>query len=224
MATKISKSKTTKPESVLDVPVDFGGVSIGESTARLGIKVSRDRLNLVAADEIFCGHRLTGRVLLGHIDDDADQMAMFDDADVEVNGSFDVKGLRVTADSIATGLTFSLSDIDVATLAQFSKGKGRVIVSHVAEIPHDKEDDVDLDHVPGTLKTNAPWREVSLSTLFEGGLLKNLKAAGLDTVGKLSDYTASERRLTDIGGVGNAAGQKIEDRMLQFWAANQQSE
>lgn len=129
--------------SIVNVPVDFGGVSIGESTARLGVKISRTHLNLVAADEIFCGHRLTGRVLLGGSDDDQYQMTMFRDGEIAIDGSFDVKGIRVTADEMSTGLTFSLADIDVAILARFSKGKGRVIVSHVADISADASDDDD---------------------------------------------------------------------------------
>lgn len=53
-------------------------------------------------------------------------------------------------------------------------------------------------------------------------LLKHLKAAGLENVGQFSDYTASERRLNDIDGVGSATVQKIEDRMLDFWKDNPQ--
>jgi hypothetical protein len=209
--------------SVLDIPCDFGGVSIGENTARLGVRITRDRLNINAADEIFCGHRLTGRVVLGHVDDSDGQSTLWEDVDVSVGGTFDVKRISVSRDQVNTGLTFSLADIDVGDLAKFSKGKGRLVVTTVAELPEDEHDD-DLDEAPDTLRTNAPWRDVSLSTLFEGAVLKKLNAAGLETVGQLSDYTASDRRLNDIDGIGGVAAQKIEDRMMQFWAANPQEE
>jgi len=42
-----------KGSGVLDIPVQFGGVSIGDQTARLGVSIDRKSLNLNAADEAF---------------------------------------------------------------------------------------------------------------------------------------------------------------------------
>lgn len=209
--------------AVLNVPVDFGGVSIGHATARLGVKISRDVLNIMAADEIFCGHRLTGKVILGNRDD-AEGQTTFVETDYQVDAVFDVKRIGVNSDSISTGLTFSLNDIDVAELAQFSKGQGRLIVEHVSDLPDDDYDDDESDLPPGTLKAEGPWRDVPLENLFSGALLKSLKAGGLETVGALADYTASEKRLTDLPGVGPGKAEQIEDRMEQFWADNQDRE
>jgi len=61
---------------------------------------------------------------------------------------------------------------------------------------------------------------VPLSTLFDGGLLKSLTEAGLATVGALAAHTESGKRLTDLPGVGLGKAEKIENRMLQFWADN----
>lgn len=214
-----------KQEVILDVPVEFGGVSIGEATCRLGVRVNRSSLNINAADECFCGHRLSGRVILGIRDESPEQGKLIDDVDFEVQGTFDVKRIGVSVDQITTGLTFSLADIDVAELAKFSKGTGRLIVNGVQELPKDSPDEGDDEedgHTPGTLKSEGPWRDVHLSTLFKGAVLKSLVEADLTTVGKLCDYTASDKRLTDIPGIGPGKGGVIEDTMLAFWRDNPQ--
>jgi hypothetical protein len=213
----------TRP--AVDINVEFGGVSIGESTCRLGVRIARSVLNLLAADECFCGHRLTGKVILGHRDDQQGQGKLIDDTDYEVEGSFDVKRIGVNADTIATGLTFSLADIDVADIAKFSKGTGRLVVYEIGELPVDAPDEHDDDDAgipPGTLRSEGPWRDVPITKLFDGGLLKSLTEAGLTTLGKLSDYTASEKRLTDIPGVGPGKASKIEDVTLAYWRDNPQ--
>lgn len=122
------------------VPCEFGGVSIGENTARLGIRMSRSDCSLDRADETFCGHRLTGEVKLSRNGDADGQMALVDDLEHTVRASFDVKRIGLTPDAISTGLTFSLADIDVAELAKFSKGKGTLLVESVAELPDEEEE------------------------------------------------------------------------------------
>lgn len=206
--------------TVLDIPVEFGGVSIGEATARLGIRANRSVLNLAAADEVFCGHRLTGRVVLGGSDDQPGQGRIVDDLDHQVDGTFDCKRIGVTQEQISTGLTFSLADVDVRELAKFSKGTGRLIVEGVGELPEEADDDAVQTDAPGTLKAEGPWRDVLLDTLFHGALLKSLNKAGLVTVGNLADFSASEQRLTDLEGIGPGKAAQIEDRMLQFWEQN----
>ncbi|WP_425618087.1 helix-hairpin-helix domain-containing protein [Anatilimnocola sp. NA78] len=208
--------------NVLDIPVKFGGVSIGEATARLGLSIDRSVCNINAADETFCGHRLSGRVIRGRSGDQAGQSTIVEDLDHYVDAVFDVKRIGVNSTNITTGLTFSLADVDIRELAKLSKGAGRLIIKEVAELPDDAVDDAPQldDETPDTLKAEGPWRMVQLSTLFEGALLKSLKEAGLTTVGQLSDYTASEKRLTDIPGIGPGKAEKIENRMLEFWEQN----
>jgi len=209
-------------EALLDVPVEFGGVSIGEATARLGLKIDRTVLELDQADECFCGHRLDCRLMLGAADDAPGQKHLIEDARLQVAGQADCKQLSVRPEKISTGLTFSLADIDVAELARFSKGQGRLIVNGVFEIPEDDEfkepSHRSADAVP---KADGPWREVPLVDLFSGAILKSLHQAGLKTVGQLADYTAADKRLTDIQGIGPGKAQQIEDRLTQFWESNQ---
>lgn len=212
-----------KVESVIDIGVLFKGVSIGKNTARIGVKIDRKRLPLAKADEVFCGHRLDGSLVLGRADESPGQSQLFDNSEL-LDGVFDCKSLSIGADSVSLGLTFSLNDINVAELAKYSNTPGRVIVDDVGEIPEDAKDDHEEHHVPGTLAADGPWREFELSEMFEGAVLKSLHAADIKTVGELHDWTASDKRLIDIKGIGEGKAQEIEDRMMQFWQDNQNAD
>jgi hypothetical protein len=204
-----------------DFPVKFGGVSIGEATARLGVSIDRSVLNIVAADELFCGHRLTGRVIRGRTGDQAGQTTFVDD--FALDAVFDVKRFGANQSTISTGLTFSLPDIDLATLAKMSKGAGRLVIKAIAELPDDSpaHDDEDDDAPDESLKAEGPWAEVKLGELFKDSLLKSLNAAKLYTVGDLANFSRNpDNRLTDLEGIGPGKAEKIENRMLQFWADN----
>jgi len=139
-ATRSRRSEASTETAVLDLPVEFGGVSIGQTTARLGVRINREQLNLIAADECFCGHRLQCTLVLGRNDDAEGQQTLVDDLNEEISGTADVKRLGIAPGTISTGLTFSLPDIDIATLAKFSKGSGRLIVESVSAIPNDAAD------------------------------------------------------------------------------------
>lgn len=220
---------------IADLPVTFGGVSIGKSTAKLSLKIMRDQMSLELADELFCERRLTGKIQLGGHDDGSGQLKFFD-TDPRLDGSFDVHRFGVTLDAFATGTTFKLNEIDVTLLAKFAKGSGRLVVLEATEIPEDAEPDEHDDSsetgqqsIPGTYETDKHWREASLDGLFTGSILKALKGAGLSTVGDLYDYqqptkSGFEKRLSDIKGIGPSKVQIIEDRMIEFWRDNPQAE
>lgn len=148
MATRQKKQKpapkTKPPKNLLDLPVSFGGVAIGENTARLGLKINRESLNIVAADEALCGRRLTGSVQLGGNSDSPGQTKMFE-TDSTVSGTFDVHRFGVAPKHYTTGLTFVLAEIDVSELAKFSKGEGRLIVSAITELDQDDSDTGETD-------------------------------------------------------------------------------
>ena len=210
-------------ESVLDIPVEFGGVSIGEATARLGIRFDRNVCNINAADDVFCGHRLSGRVILGRNGDQPGQQTLVEDLDHYVDAVFDVKRISVSPQKISTGLTFSLNDVAIQELAKLSKGSGRLVVNTVAELPTESsaDDDGGSDDADESLKAEGPWAEVSLDTLFKDSILKKLNAAKLFTVGDLANFSRNpDNRLTDLEGIGPGIQEKIENRMLQFWSDN----
>ena len=64
--------------------VSYGGVSIGETTARLGVKIDRGVVDLLRADDMFCNHRLTGYVVLGRKSDGDGQQTITEDIDHKV--------------------------------------------------------------------------------------------------------------------------------------------
>lgn len=73
----------------------------------------------------------------------------------------------------------------------------------------------------GVNAPNAAWRFFPIDQL-EGlppGIIKALADAGLDTVGKLADYTKSGQQLIDIKGIGEAKVEKIEKACEDFWKA-----
>lgn len=221
----MGKSNGQHRKAVLDVLVQFGGVSIGQATARLGVRIDRGSIELPQADDCFCGRRLTGEVILGQRDDMPGQTKMFD-ADHTVSGVFDVKRIGVDPDTISTGLVFNLADVDIAELAKFSKGAGRLVIFEVSELPDDAAEEEHGEEFasapPSTLRAAGPWRDHPLDAMFAGAILKSLKKAGIETVGALADYSASERRLTDIEGIGPGKAANIEERMLGFWSSNPQ--
>lgn len=208
--------------------VSFGGVSIGEKTARIGIRVDRGVMELNQADEYFCDRRLSGKVVLGRFDESTGQRKLVDDVDHEVASTFDVKGFRCSTDFITTGLTFSLNDIDITELARFSKGEGRLVINDVAEIPEEEKGErTTPDHVPGTLKADGPWKDYPLDKLFDPAktVRKSLAEANINTVGDLANFTATpNKRLTDINGIGPGKAQEIEDTMMNFWADNKDAQ
>lgn len=210
-------------KTVLDVPVSFGSLSIGKATCRIAITINRESLGIVAADEAFCGHRLTGKVVLGSRDDAQGQKKLIEGTDYEVDGAFDVKRIGVNADSISTGLTFSLADVDVRDVAKFSKGVGRLVVFEIGAIPEDAPDEHDEDRQEKSFAVDdKEWKRVPLSKLFDGALLKSLTEAKVTTMGELCAYTAADKRLIDIPGIGPGKAAKIEDATLKFWEQNPQ--
>ena len=129
--------KTKQPEAkVLDLEVAFGGVSIGDKTARIGVSVERSEISVTQADRNICGRRLTGAILARPNNDNPDQAVMdgFDD-EINLTGIFDVKQIGITPKAVGFGLTFNLQGLDVANLAMFAKRGGHLKIDNVEDIP-----------------------------------------------------------------------------------------
>jgi len=142
-----SAGKGTKqePAFVMKFPCEYGGVSIGDTTARIGVRVPRGFLNLVAADEALVGHRLDLVARLNRKGADPKQLNLLDDIEDTITGSADVKRIGVNQEQISFGLTFSLADVDISELAKFSKGNGEIQIDQVAALPSDSPADGDGD-------------------------------------------------------------------------------
>lgn len=129
----MAKAKKTAWE--LNIGVDFGGVSFGDKTARLGVTIDREKIPLDRADELFCDRRLTGTVILGHTEDDPTQKDLISDAAHKVSGTFDVKGFSCKPSNLSIGLTFGRLEVDPGELSLFAKKSGRLVVTSSEEIP-----------------------------------------------------------------------------------------
>lgn len=131
----MAKAKT----AVLDVPCYFGNVSVGDATARVGVQIDRKELTLAQADKNLCGRRLTCRIVarLGGGQSDQDSLPGAED-DPVMDGVCDVKSISAKPKSIGAGLTFSLEEVDPATLCRFAQRNGRLTVTEIADIPEGK--------------------------------------------------------------------------------------
>lgn len=128
-----------RPDVVLNLRVEFSGFSGGEGTVRIGFRVRKEHLNVVAAEDSFCGRRLTGRIVVTPGRDAAAQ-TYIEGTDAsegrhEISGTFDVKRYASSPKWISSGLTFNLEEIDVREVGHFSKQSGYLIVDNVGEIP-----------------------------------------------------------------------------------------
>jgi hypothetical protein len=71
---------------------------------------------------------------------------------------------------------------------------------------------------------NDDWRRVSVHELTEygnvtTGVTQTLCDAGIETLGDLADYTAGDKPLTDVKGIGDAKAEAICEALDGFWAA-----
>lgn len=128
---------------ILELPVSFGNVNVGDKTARVGVTVPRTSLSVSSADKNLCGKRLTVHLLARAGDGQAGQESIpgLEGADLELSGVADVKGFGVGPKTISAGLTFSIESIDVPTLARMAKRDGVVTVVGIQDIPEGEQGD-----------------------------------------------------------------------------------
>lgn len=131
----MAKSKPSGEK--LDVPVDFGGVSIGDEYARLGILFDRSDMTTAKADHFLCGARCEVKIAVDPAakKDAPDQSKFsFADARVKLESVADIKRYGVGPKSIGAGLTFKINNMDdVARIARFAKKKGRIVLKVIGE-------------------------------------------------------------------------------------------
>lgn len=134
----MAKKKEAAEAFVLDAAVEFGDVSIGDGTCRLGFVADRKAITLQQADRNLCGRRLVGKIV-ARATGTADQEGLpgLEDQDTTITGVFDVKRIGVTPKTVSAGLTFALASVDAESLTHFAKRSGRLRVSSTEDIPKD---------------------------------------------------------------------------------------
>lgn len=135
-------AKKKEETGLFNLPVGYGSVNIGDKMCSIKATISRSNLKLSEADKSLCNRRLTGKIIAKPSGWKAEENPLPGmDHDLEMTGTFDVKGLRVTSDDIGIGLTFNIKDVDVSTLAQFAKRMGRLLIEEVSNIPEGTDDE-----------------------------------------------------------------------------------
>lgn len=222
-----------QPKSFLDIPVQFGGVSIGKTTLRVSLKVSRSEMEDVReAERLFCGRRLSGKIALDNPKDSPGQMVIWEDMRKVIEGSFDVHRFGCSAEYFTTGLTFNKNEIETSQIAEFTSGTGRLAIFSanaipegeiVEEVSEDEEEDSETASDPvekrpiiaAEEERSLAWRDISIDAHFKGGILKAMKKHGFATLGNLADYAAEPPHGFDgIDGIGEQ-GTKTIDAILR---------
>lgn len=133
-----------------DLDCEFGGVSYGHETARLGVKLDRQKLDLADADAMFAGKRVECEVsLLNRMDRGQKRLkGMEDNEPPTITTVADIKRFGVSPTVISASLTFNKSSIDVGALPEFANETGTLKLTVMGDIPEDEgcsDDDGDDD-------------------------------------------------------------------------------
>lgn len=134
-------SRRRNSEYILDLPVQFGNISIGERNLRVGVTVDRQYLAVNRADQQICEKRLTGVIIARPAGEQEDQGSLQFEGEpikagsVELRGVFDVKSFRVSLEQISFGLTFAVASVDVEAISHFANRSGRLQVENFEAIP-----------------------------------------------------------------------------------------
>lgn len=137
---KPRKPAGDRPNPLITLPCEFSGVSLGEGTARLGVKINRQYLGSGNADCMLVGHRITGTIAVGSFD--PKQLTLFEGAQYTIESTFDVKAVNLKVKTIGFGMTFSLADIDPEDLTHFAKAVGGLAIYQTVAL-EDCEDEED---------------------------------------------------------------------------------
>ncbi len=133
-------------EKKLNLPCSFGTVSAGKKTSRVGITVQRGDMPLGAADKTLCERRLTLCIKASGNGDQVGQARLpgMED-DLVLEGSADVKGFSVHADTLSFGLTFNRQSLreSVANggdrLDDFASREGSIHIIGTEALPEDDD-------------------------------------------------------------------------------------
>jgi len=226
---------------ILDLNLDcnFGGVSVGDQTCSVGVKLAREKVGLAQASETFCGRRLgiiMKRGPAGGEDPRQNRIPGTEDAFDEIAASADVKRLSLDPKDYSFRLTLSIGEVDPGTLAHFAKRSGKLEIKSAELLPEtdDEDDGIDDHDDVGPRPKNGRKRKTSplplgndqgsgmaLSALVDYGLTGNecetlAKAVG-PTIKHLEEaMRKNEYWHRDIPGFGDKKIGKLQDAHLKF--------
>lgn len=128
-----------KKAALIELDVDFKGVSIGQDTARVSFNVTRDRLSIDDAENYFCGRRLVATAKLRSGDANGQTHLLKDMAPVSIKAAFDTRKFSVAPEVIGSGLTCLLTEIDVGDFSHLAGREGKLVIESVEDIPEEEK-------------------------------------------------------------------------------------
>lgn len=130
-----------KQDTLLELGVVYGNLSVGDETARLAVSVERKRLKLTEADRFLCSKRITASITSTAGNDNPDQPSLMDVGE-EIVAVWDTHSFGVNLKRISFGLTCKIGSIDITKLTHFAKRAGVVKILDIGDIPEEesKED------------------------------------------------------------------------------------
>ena len=106
----VAKKKKTTPKGekkTLKFPVTFATVSTSKGKVSVGIKVDREKLDIMDAERLICKARLNVTIKQG----DPDQNMLPGHADGKITSIADAHGIRFDKQDIAFTLSFNRDDV-----------------------------------------------------------------------------------------------------------------
>lgn len=132
--------------NVMETNVQFGGLSFGDQTARLGLSFERSDFNSKAAEHFCVGARLKIVAIAGSRDATSFRQKELLDGGKRVEAEVDCKQYTGATSAFKTGLTFNVSAVDQSALLALRKKAGRILLERIGSCGNeDDEDDDELD-------------------------------------------------------------------------------
>lgn len=128
-----------KPRVLLDVACSFGKVSFGEASVSVPVTLSRDDLNIDAADALLVGRRVTLEIIANG-GDQANQQRLpgLEEEIPQIKAIAESKKMGVGRKHYSATLNFQLSDVEESEPQHFANKAGRLLVFSVDELPEGK--------------------------------------------------------------------------------------
>jgi hypothetical protein len=124
-------------KDTLDIPVDFGNVSVGKGTCRLNIGFKSDApgVNAAKLGHFFVGARLKATIIVdpNAANDVGGQQVINGTSGPQLESVVDCGSYRCASKKISAGLTFAKEEISVGKLAEFAGESGRLIVERIGD-------------------------------------------------------------------------------------------
>ncbi len=136
--------------ALIELPIEYGTISLGERRARISCKLYRSNIpdhccpecGAVKLEEYLVWKRLTGCLKAHPRGVHCDPMPGMPDDSIVLECKFDVKTYTAHRDSVNFGLSMRLDEMeDVASLTLFPKRGGKLIIESVEDMPDEEEEE-----------------------------------------------------------------------------------